>query len=377
MIIICEKDTLLKNLEYVIGATTTKSSLNILANFLLSAKSSSLEISATDLEISIKTVFPAQIEDEGEITLNAKKLIDIVRVFPDSCHITFELKEGNKVKLFAQEENIPLQFTIMGTGKEDFPEIPPFSGKNSFDLPQKVLKNMIKKVIFATAKEETRYILNGIFFEKKEEGKKLNLVATDGRRLSFITEEIDEIEKPDPFGMIVPIKVLRELERVLDKEGNCSISIDENRVYFKINDVEMSSNLLEGNFPNYNQVIPDSFSRQLIIPRLRFIESVDRISRVVDAKSHMIRINISENMIEITGSTADLADGFDRIDSEGGAQYTGEDIQMGFNYTFFREALDSIEENYVIMEVNENNTPVNLKGQDNDQYINIIMPMKL
>ncbi len=255
---ICNKDEFLKNASYAQGAVSSKQAMQILSNLKIDAKDNKISISSTDLELSVITKFSGETEIPGSITVHAKKIIDLIKTFPNT-DLCFELDLRNWITVTSTDPSIKTKHKIQGLPAEDYPEVRTFEEKNSFGIERTMLKTMIRKTIYAASTEDARANLRGIFFEKKKDDNNLIFVATDGKRLTKIESVIEGLESIPPFEIIVPLKVLNELSTVLAESGDCTVSVMDNRIFFKIADVEIASNLIEGQFPSYDKVIPEDF----------------------------------------------------------------------------------------------------------------------
>ncbi len=365
---ICLKEELQKSLSIAESIVSTKTTLPILSNVLLEAKDNKLNISSTDLEVSFKTSISSDIQIEESITIQAKKLSELIKSF-DDCKLDFSLDKQNTMKISAEDSNIKATFKIMGIPKDDYPKIPEFENINVFSLSQSLFRDMIDKTIFSTSTDEARYFLNGIYFEKKDDI--LTLVATDGKRLSKISCPIDS--KLDDFEVIVPSKVLYELMKILNSDGMCQIAITDRKAFFKVDDTEMVSNLLEGQFPNYRQVIPSESTNILTVDNMAIYDGIKRVSHMIDPRLAQIRFDLIDNSLTLYGYHPDFGEAKDEIS----LNYKGDDLTIAFNYNYLLDALKKIDHKEVTMMMTSNNNPVIIKGIDDEDYISVIMPMKI
>jgi len=254
------KGDIFKIIQKVQNAISSKTTLPILANILLEASKNSIKITATDLDIGISSIIPVKPEIEGAITLPAKKFLDIIKELPDTGDISITTKKNNTVIIECEK----IIFKIVGLPKDEFPPPPNFKNKDTITLPQNFLKNMISMTSFAVSKDETRYVLNGVLLITKK--KTIKLVATDGRRLAVIEKTLPNETIIDKK-IIVPTKTIQELSRLLQEEGDVTISFGENQILFDLKDTFVISRLIEGDFPNYEQVIPKEVKEKIIIDK--------------------------------------------------------------------------------------------------------------
>lgn len=369
---ICNKDKFLKNAGYAEAAVSSRQAMQILSNFLISTKDNTVSISSTDLELSVITTFPAEVEVPGSITVHAKKVLDIIKTFPPT-DLYFELDLRNSLTITSTDPAIKTKHKIQGLSADDYPEVRSFVEENSFNIDRILLKTMIRKTIYAASTEEQRPHLRGIFFEKKEDDNKLVLVATDGKRLTKIETEIEDLKTVNPFEMIVPNKVLDELMVVISDSGGCVVSITENRIFFKLDDVEIASNLIEGQFPSYDNVIPESFDHNIIVETDALSNAIKRVSSMLDKKIVQLKFDVGEELLTIEGSNPEYGESRDEIN----ITYNGEPKIMGFNFNFLLDILKEIDDKEITIEMSTQALPVSIRGSNTINYINIIMPMKL
>lgn len=369
---ICNKDEFLKNAGYAEAAVSSRQAMQILSNFLISAKENTISISSTDLELSVVTSFSAEIEVPGSITVHAKKMLDIIKIFPPT-DLYFELDLRNWLTIKSTDPEIKTEHKIQGLSADDYPEVKNFVEENSFTIDRTLLKTMIKKTIYASTTEEQRPHLKGIFFEKKDGDDKLVLVATDGKRLAKIESQIEDLKNVEPFEIIVPKKVLEELLVVIEGNGECTISITENRIFFKIGEVELASNLIEGQFPSYDKVIPEEFDHNLLVDTDMLNDAIKRVSSMLDKKTVQLKFDIGNELLTIIGNNPDYGESRDEIPVE----YSGEPKIVGFNFNFLLDTLKEIDDKETIIEMSSQALPIGLRGTNTTNYINIVMPMKL
>ena len=255
------KDGLLRGIQIVQNAVSSKNTLPILSHILLEAKKGEIRLTATDLEIGISVKIEGEIIEEGAITVPARKFSEIVKELPTQTNIHISLKKSQSIHIEAGKS----YFKLVGLAREDFPQLPEVPatssrGGDSVKIPQKKLKNMIQLTSFAMSHDETRYVLNGILFSFKD--KALKLVATDGRRLAIIQKEMLDMGslKKD---VILPMKTIQELNRNLGDEGDVIFHFKEKQLLINLGQVYISSRLIEGEYPNYEQVIPKKIKEEL------------------------------------------------------------------------------------------------------------------
>jgi DNA polymerase-3 subunit beta len=302
-----------------------------------------------------------------------KRLATIIRELPES-EVLVESGTNQSVKLQSGRSN----FKMLGIGKEEFPPLPDFSDDRSVSLDQATLGEMLRAVFYAQSTDESRYILNGIYFNFSE--KKLTLVATDGRRLASIWREIDH--SLDKGGnLIVPTRTGTELVRLLDKGKQVQIAFNERRVAFQVevadensgfvDRVHLVSKVVDGNFPNYQQVIPRNTEHRLKLERELFSQCVHRAALVVSEKQNTVTLKLSRDLLEITASSTEFGESHEAM----GVDYSGPEISMHFNPQFLLDPMKALVKDEVFFEFKDSASPGVFKTLDN--FICVVMPVRL
>ena len=360
-----QKENLLRGIQAVQNAVSTRGSLPILANILLEAKEEQLTLTATDLDIAISCIIPATVAEKDSITVPAKRFGDIIKELWSDDEIRIQTKKARVVQI----ETKKTCFKLPGLPKDDFPQIPGFSrDKNAVTLPQEMLGQMLRMTQFAMSRDEARYVLNGTLFTFNK--KTIRLVATDGRRLAMIEKEMEKA-LPIDQSVIVPTKTIQELSRNLTTEGEVSIFFKENQLQFKINNILITSRLIEGEFPNYEQVIPQKTKEQILVKTKDFLSATKRANIFTNQDSQSIRINLDTNRMIITKNTPDVGEAYEEIETD----YKGGDFTIGFNPTYLIDVLKNIEEEKIRFELIDPEKPGVIRTGDNYTYI--ILPMQL
>ena len=309
-----DRKELLKGLHRVQGVVERRTAMPILANVLLEAKKGQLVITATDLEVGVRGSYPAQVDKEGSITLPAKNIYEIVRELQDDL-VTFKKKENYWIKI----ECGKALFNIVGLSPEDYPTVPNYKDKKFYEIEPGVLQDMISKTLFSVSNDETRYHLNGVFFEKpKKNSSTVRMVATDGHRLSLINKEIS-FSKELNFnrGVIIPKKGLNELKKVLDEgEGRYQIGFDSNNFIVKKEKLVLFIRLIDGEYPDYEQVIPQSNTKKLVIDRGKFLGCLKRISLLSSERSKAIKLVAQSGTLVISTSNPELGEATEELEIE-------------------------------------------------------------
>lgn len=366
------KNIFLSGLQKTQGITDKKSTMPILSNLLLKAKENSIEITATDLEVGIRDIIEALVLEEGGITIGARKLYEIVKELPEEeCLVsTSETKEG-----WLEVKSGKARFNIVGLMEEEYPALPSYSEDDFSFIDSQTLQKMLEKTAFSVSTDETRYNINGVFFEKESESvDTVKMVSTDGHRLSLIEKKGIEIKQLKE-GIIIPKKGVNELKKLLSEEENLKIGIDitGSNVIFKTNNTVLTVRLLEGAFPDYRQILPKANAQSLYVDRQSFLSALKRVSILSLERSKGIKLAISKSRMVVSTSNPDLGEAEEDVEVE----YNGEDLSIGFNARYLIEPLGVIEETQVSMEFKDALSPAVIKPFNSKEYMCVIMPMRL
>jgi DNA polymerase-3 subunit beta len=357
-----ETSILLSGIQTVQNIITAKSALPILSNILIETQKDGLKLTATDLDIGISCVVPVDIQEPGAITVPAKRFSDIIKELPDNfANIT--TKKNNLVII----ETETCQFKLMGLGAEEFPKMPDFKDKEVIKLEQAALKQMLNLTSFAVSFDETRYILSGILL--RIDKNNLNLVATDGKRLAIIERKLKH-ETDKDVRIIVPVKAIHELSRALQEEGELSLILGNNQVLFDLGKVIIISRLIEGEFPDYRQVIPPASDNKVKIGRTLFLLAVRRAALLSTPDYQAVRLEVFKNKLVISKSTPDVGESREEIPVES----QGKEMAIGFNPNYLIEVLKNLTEETIDFELTDSEKPgvIRING-----YIYIVLPMRL
>ncbi len=363
------KASLLKGIQVVQNAVSNKNTLPILSHILIEAKKQELKLTATDLEIGVSIKVEGEVIEEGAITVPAKKFSEIIKELPDQGVINITIKKGQSINI----ESGKSFFRLIGLQKEDFPQLPDFpahSSKNAeiVKIPQKTLKSMIQLTSFAMSHDETRYVLNGLLFSLKD--KTLKLVATDGRRLAFIEKEIPETENIKKE-VIVPMKTIQELNRNLADTGDVLFCFKENQLQINLDSITITSRLIEGEYPNYEQVIPKKTKEEVKINTQDLLQATRRASILTNQDSQSIKMNIIKDRIIITKNTPELGEVREEIEVD----YKGGELAIGFNPVFLIDVLKNLGEDSIRFGFVDPEKPAVFKS--GDSYTYIVLPMQV
>jgi DNA polymerase-3 subunit beta len=367
------RDHFSSGLAQVLNVVGSKATMPILSNVLIEADEEYLSLTTTNLDLGIRCRIKATVTETGAITLPVRRLATIVRELP-TLDVDVETTSAHQVKITSGASS----FRIVGMAKDEFPPLPEFSDDRQFDLGQEELAGMLKSVSYAQSSDETRYILNGVYF-RFEEGK-LILVATDGRRLALVSKEL-EITAEQGGSLILPAKTVSELVRLLGKGERIKVAFNERRVAFQvetadeengfIGDILLVSKVVEGNYPNYQQVIPKETHQRIKVERQLFLDCVHRAALVTSEKSNSVKIKLSNNLLEILASSSDFGEAHEKL----AVIYEGPDLQVAFNPQFVMDPLRALTRDEVAFEVKDEVSPGVFKTSDS--FLCVIMPVRL
>jgi DNA polymerase-3 subunit beta len=362
MKVVIQKDKFLEGLQTVQNVVSSRTTLPILNNVLIQAKGSTLTLSTTDLDTGIRSQIEAKIEKEGSITLPAKKLVSIVRELPVS-EISLEVDAKFNSTIRAGNSF----FRIVGLAEDDFPPFPKTDGAISFKIEQSILKDLISKTAYAMSTDESRYVLNGTLFSFKE--GKLTVVATDGRRLALVENEL-EFAKGSERDVIVPGKAIQEISRILSGEGDVQITLSDNQIGFQIGKTYLVSKLIEGNYPNYKQVIPSDALERITIERELLLNAVRRMSLLSNEKSSSVKLNFTKNNLDVSSNTPDVGEARESLP----IAYKGKEFSIAFNPDYLMAPLKNLDTEEVFLDFTDELSPGVVRYKK--PFLYVIMPMR-
>ncbi len=353
----------------------SRQTMPILKNVLIEAENDEVSLTTTNLDLGIRCTIKAEVLEPGSITLPVRKLASIVKELPN-LEIHMETAVNNVSKITSGGSN----FRIMGIGKEEFPPLPTFDDQHVFNLEQSGLAKMLKNVSYAESTDENRYVLNGVFFSF--EGGALKLAATDGRRLAVSSEKIEAPE--DSVGsLILPAKTVSELERLLNHGGALKILFNDRQVAFELeigeegdalglkNNIYLVSKIVEGKYPDYQQVIPKEADQRIKLERELMLECVNRAALVISDKQFQVKLKISENLLEISGESQEFGESHETM----AIAYEGPEVQVAFNPRFLMEPLKALANDEVFFEFKDELSPGVIKTMDD--FLCVVMPLRI
>ncbi|MEW5817362.1 MAG: DNA polymerase III subunit beta [Spirochaetota bacterium] len=362
----CEKNPILKEIATAQDIISSRNVLSILSNVLLDVKESNLIIKATDLKVGFETKIPVLVTEAGSTTVYCDKFLNILRVLPDG-EIDFEQTDN---RLIIKPKNRRIDFQLKTIESDKFPEIKETMSGNYFQMPQKDLMDMISQTIFAVSDDETRYFMNGVFFEKH--GQKVIMVATDGRRMSFVSKELDA-QMEDFKGVIIPPKILNLIRKLSFGEGSISMAVTDKSIFFQFNNQKLSSNLIEGQFPNYKRVIPEKQEYQITVNRELLLEALKRVSLLVEQKSRRVYVSAGNDTLTLKAEESEIGQAQEEI----ACSYQGPDTNIAMNYLYLLEPVRVMEEGEICIKFSEPNKAITILSEPEKEYFHIVMPMQL
>ncbi len=351
-----------------------RSSMPILANVLLDAISDSgeqtLRLSATDLEVGIRSSHEATVINPGSLTVSAKKLFEIVRELPNDV-IHLEATSNSYLEIRCARS----RFTLAGTVAEEYPTLPEAAPGKTVPIPASVLSQMIERTMYATSTDETRYNLNGVYLELLPKSGKIRMVATDGHRLAYIDRVINDEAGAIHNSVIIPRKALAELKRLVDEDDadELELCFDGNSGLVKKGGVILVMRLIEGEFPNYRQVLPKETTHRIVLPAEELANSVRRVALLSSERSRAIRLDLSPGSMIASSNNPDLGEAQEELD----ITYEGEPFSIGFNARYLLDALSVVKAKEIELGLHDELSPVQIRPTDDTDTLAVVMPMRL
>lgn len=356
------KSTLLQALQQIEAGTPARSSISILNNVLLETKPNNLQLTTTDIDLSISCTVEAQVEHTGNTTLPMRHFLNIVHNMPDG-NLSIEINDKHQTTIV----NDSVRFKILGMPSDDFPRFSITDTKQTFKLPQAELREMLKKVSYAASTEEGRYILNGVLISFKQD--KLIVVATDGKRLALVETETD-VPKGQETDLIIPQRAVNLLIRTLKDEGDVKLSASPKHVQATFDGITLYSKLIEGTYPNYRQVIPSHCDYRIAVDRENLIEVLHRVSLIITERTTAVTLKFIKNKLIITANT-EIGEAEETIT----VKYDGKEMSITFNPLFLIEPLKNLTSDEVYLEITDDVSPGVIKADI--PFIYVLMPIRI
>ncbi len=366
------KADLQKELQLCQGVVEKRSTIPILSNVLLRAEDGRLQMAATDLDVTILSSCPARIITPGGVTIEAKRLFDIVRSLPDEdVHIT--LQENNSLLI----DSGTAKFRLLGLPAEDYPTLPTVNVTESYDIPLDELKTMVAKVKFAITHEETRFQLNGALL--KVLPTKMEMVATDGHRMALINFPQGSNGKAKELTILVPRKAMEEIMRLEPGEnGTVRFGVSENHLFFEAAERRLLARMIDVNFPNYMEVIARDNDRKVLVDRERLLATIRRISLVANERTRAVRFDFAPGKLTVSSTNPELGDARETVPID----YAGNPFFVGLNAAYVTDFLSAVDTQQVSLDLKDENSQCIGRPSSNDadlayEYLYVVMPMRL
>ncbi len=356
------KNILMEGIQKVQHVIIAKASLPILANILIETQQDSLRLTATDLDIGITCEIPVDIQEVGGVSVPAKRFSDIIKEFPGD-NVFINAKKNNQVTI----EGGACQFRVMGIAKEEFPRMPEFKDKEVVKIGQQMLKEMLRLTSFSVSVDEARYVLNGILFRFSK--NKLSMVATDGKRLAVMEKALG-MDLGKSVDIIVPIKTIHELMRNLRDDGEVSLVLGGNQALFDLGGAIIISRLIDGEFPDYKQVIPGASENKMRVNREDFLLAIRRAALLSTPDYQAVKLEVFKNKLVVSKATPDVGESREELS----VVYQGRELAIGFNPGYIIDVLKNLQDDSVDLELTDSEKPgvIRING-----YTYIVLPMRL
>ena len=353
----------LEEIKTVQNIVPSKGALQIIQNILIEAEDGKLYMTTTDIDISIRSVADCEVENDGKTTLPAKLLSSMIAKAPEGIvEVDVDAQDRAVIKAGSSTSK------LTGMSVEDYPKLPADSDSFEYVLPQITLREMLRKTAYAASQDDTRKTLKGVLASFRD--GKLTMVATDGRRLALVEHEID-IPKDAEKDVILPSKVVGELQRSLTSDGDVRITIEKSQIAFKMGTTKVYSKLLDEVYPNYRQVIPTECAEHITVDRQLLLSALDRASVMTMEESSSTRLTFDSNQLIVSSSAAEVGEVRDIVP----IKYDGSKIDIVFNPNFVMDPLKAIDEDEVTIELNNGNSPALIKCSV--PFIYVMMPLRI
>lgn len=363
------RNTFLDGIQKTLGIVEKKTTMPILNNVLLSAENNKLKIIATDREISLISDYEADVIEKGEITLSAKKLYEMVREIQGEI-INFT-KNNNVVKISCQRA----VYKIPGLPADDFPSITDDTDVKFYNVQGIVLKDLINKTAFAMATDEMRKNLNGVLLEAGSEGSNhiFRMVATDGHRLALAKGEMADFGEEMAKGVIIPRKGLMEIKKIIDENESVGIGLHKNMLIVKTENTVLKVSLVDADYPDYKRVIPSEKGIGVVLEKESFLHALRRMNVVSSERYSGVILSFSSGKMVLNSTNLDVGEAMEEIDVD----YSGDDLDVGFNVNYLIDAISVVSGDNILFEVGTGLKPSVIKPSENDNFLCIVMPLKI
>lgn len=357
------KEALLNGLQKVQSAVPTRTTIPVLGNILFTTGEGQLLLTASDLELSVRAAVDAEVNKAGSVTLPARKVFSIVR---EAAGEDVEIDVDDRAT--ATIKSGTAVFRLNGISAEDYPPLPSLENARVFSMEQGTLRVMLQRTGYAASLDEARPVLNGVMLSFKD--GRLTAVATDGRRLALVEQEV-EFPKDAATELVLPTKAVNEVVRTLGDEGPVKIIATTNQVAFDAGALVIYSKLVDGTYPNYRQVIPTQCEQRITVERETLMSAVRRVSLLTSEQSNSVKMTFAKNRVDITASTPDVGEAKETV----AVKYSGKEIMVSFNPEFLLDPLKNLVSDQVYFELNDSISPGVVKTDD--PFLYVIMPMRM
>lgn len=362
-----QKEEIQNALQKIQGIVDKKTTMPILSHFLLRVDKTA-SLMATDLDIALKGPLKAEIQGKGGLCIPARKLFEIAREVEGD--LVIEVQENNWIKVTSGKST----FKLMGLPEADFPALPDIVKTDEVSMQAEKFRAMIDKTIYATGESDTRYTLNGLLlhFIPGKKQVELKVVGTDGHRLSVIAASIDGTLSEEKR-LILPKKAAMELRKLIEgSDGALTIALDKNHIFFSLNDTVLTSRLIEGTYPNYEQVIPRNNEKMVDIDRNSLLRALRRMSIMSRERTNAVRFDLETGKITLISMNPDVGEAREEV----AAQYKGEQMTVGYNARYIMDILQVMEGELVRLQLQEPLSPTIIVEPDKQDYTGVVMPMR-
>ena len=367
-----KKEEILKGLQRIQGVVEKKNTMPILSNMLLTADDNGVEIVATDLEIGLRGRYAAEVERSGSVTVSAKKMYEIVRELPVE-DIQIKVEDGNWVKIISGQSH----FKLVALPKDEYPALPDVAEEGMIAIEGETLREMIKKTLYSVGENDARYVLNGLFVHMTQGkgGLNVRMVGTDGHRLSMIDRVIDAKHKEE--SMIIPKKAMMELRRLLEEDTSGTtelrLGFSKNHALFKRDGLVMVSKLIDGNYPNYLQVVPAKSTKKVAVSKDLFSHAVKRVSILSKEKTNAVKMQLEKDVLTLSTNNPEVGEASEEL----AVDYKGEAITIGFNSRYLMDVLSAMDRATIALELNDSLSPCLVTEEGDEHYKCVVMPMRV
>ncbi len=366
-----KKSTIFKSLSHLQGIVDKKNSLPILSNILIEANDNFLTLSSTDMDISIIDKISCVVFENGATTINSQIFYDIVRKLGEDSEIEIISNNGKLLTLRADGS----RFSLASLPKEDFPIIEQNNEGTSIKVNSQILFKLIDKTKFAISNEETRYFLNGLYFNIHNENNQsiVTLVGTDGHRLAKFSHELDQ-NIDQISGVIIPKKTIYELSKLLSEiDENIEIVVSSNKIIFYINNLIFISKLIDGSFPDYKRVIPTDNNNILEVEREKLLSAVDRVSTIANEKSPVIKFKLLKDVINLNTINNENSTATEDLN----LNYDGDELEIGFNSKYIMDIVNNLQDEKISIKLKDSSSPIIAQEKSNSNLVYVLMPMRV